>query len=179
MAPALAVTPLAGRLGGHRSERQEPLLPKFPCCSRSDKRVLPGWPSGVGSLWARGDHHSLNPQHPCGLTSGFTCFSCWLPVLLALKFKQSLFPSLPPGQSPFHHFLFVCFLWWLRFALWDTSFFLFPNSTSKSLAKLGRGWLISVYQLSKVMPLMVDIWRKLVIRLKMRTFQLRCFCYAS
>ena len=75
--------------------------------------------------------------------------------------------------------LFVCFLWWLRFALWDTSFFLFPNSNSKSLANLGRGWLISLYQLSKVMPLMVDIWRKLVIRLEMWTFQLRCFCYAS
>lgn len=111
MAPALAVIPLAGRLGGHRSERQEPLLPKFPCCSRSDKRVLPGWPSGVGSLWARGDHHSLNPQHPCGLTSGFTCFSCWLPVLLALKFKQSLSsPAFP--QDSRHSITFCLFVFY-------------------------------------------------------------------
>lgn len=27
----------------------------------------------------------------------------------------------------------------------------------------GEGWLISLYQLSKVMPLRVDIWRKFVI----------------
>ena len=59
------------------ARRDRAAAPKSPCCSRSDKRVVPGWPSGVGSLWARGDrgdHHSLTAHHPCGLTSGFMRF---------------------------------------------------------------------------------------------------------
>lgn len=138
----------------------------------------------------------------CGLMVTVVTITAWTPIipvawrlgscvffLLASSslgteiWAVTVFPSRPLRQSPFHHCLFVCFLWWLRFALWDTSFLLFPNSTSKSWAKLrgaGRGgWLISLYQLSKVMPLRVDIWRKFVIRLGMWSFQLRCFCYAS
>lgn len=124
MAPALAVIPLAGRLGGHRSVRQEPLLPKFPCCSRSDKRVFPSQPEPPASLWPDVWVHTFSL-----LASSSPGTEIW---------AVTLFPSLPLRLSPFHHFLFVCVLWWLRFALWDTSFLLFPSSTSKSLAKLGE-----------------------------------------
>ena len=121
--------------------------------------------------------HSLQLELPASLWPGVQVhgFFCWLPILLAAKFEQSLSSPDFPLKIAIPS-LFVCFLWWLILALWDRYFLIFPNIVSKSLP---RGWLISLYQLSKVTRLRDDTWRKLVIRLEIWSLQLRCFCNAS
>lgn len=162
------------------SAAQEPLLRKNLCLSWSDKRMFPDWASGVGSLWTRGDHSDHGSQ--------FTTWTPSIPVAwcpgswIFLSASNSAGSEIWTLSSPAFPLkiaipsLFVCFLWWLILALWDRYFLIFPNITSKSLP---RGWLISLYQLSKVTRLRDDIWRKPVIRLEIWSLQLRCFCNTS
>lgn len=100
------------------------------------QRVFPGWTSGVGSPWTRGDWSSHFTTWTPSITVAWPPGS-WIFLLASSSgagiWTVTLFPSLPLRKLPFHHIFF--FLWWLSRALWITYFWIFPNSTSKEFAQ--------------------------------------------
>ena len=140
MVPVSSVIPPAGRADTEEMMLVT-LLDKSPCSLNTSvfygqtRGMCPGWTSGPGSLWSRGDHGShFTTGPPCGLVSGFMDFSVGFQFFWHWNLNSHSLPQPALRKLPFHHFLFffffvcvcVCvFVWWLRPVFWVCTFWYF------------------------------------------------------